>query len=202
MRVIAGTKRGHKLNAVPGSSTRPTTDRVKEAIFNMIGPFFTGGCGLDLFAGTGGLGIEALSRGLERVVFIERDRKALEVIHKNLAAVHFSEQAGVYRGDALKLLYVLAQREAPFDVIFLDPPYVQKKLPLLLAQIGRHHLLSDTGVVVVEYPREQDVPEAVGPLCLLRLKTYGNICIALFGLAKQTEQSEAGERSGADVGAE
>ena len=84
MRVVSGKCKGQSLKAVPGNSTRPTTDKVKEAIFNMIGPYFEGGLGLDLFAGSGGLGIEALSRGLERVIFVDRDKSAIGTIHDNL----------------------------------------------------------------------------------------------------------------------
>lgn len=86
MRVISGEHRGRKLVAVPGKGTRPTTDKIKESIFNMIGPYFSGGIALDLYAGTGGLGIEALSRGIERCVFVERDPKAFSVVKQNVAA--------------------------------------------------------------------------------------------------------------------
>ena len=84
MRVVSGICKGRALKAVPGNTTRPTTDKVKEALFNMIGPYFEGGIGLDLFAGSGGLGIEALSRGLDKVIFIDRDGKAIQTIHENI----------------------------------------------------------------------------------------------------------------------
>src|SRR5690606_30618142 len=90
MRVITGTARGRRLKAVPGLSTRPTSDRVKEAIFSMIGPFFDGGTVLDLFAGTGALGIEALSRGADRAVFVDRERASVETVRDNLAACGFA----------------------------------------------------------------------------------------------------------------
>src|SRR4051794_41215753 len=97
MRVVSGSSKGKTLKAVPGSTTRPTTDKVKEALFNMIGPYFDGGIGLDLFAGSGGLGIEGLSRGLEKVIFIDRDAKAIQVIHENIKSCHFEEKTEVYR---------------------------------------------------------------------------------------------------------
>ena len=86
MRVVSGVCKGRPLKAVPGNTTRPTTDKVKEALFNMIGPYFEGGIGLDLFAGSGGLGLEALSRGLDKVVFVDRDTKAIQTIHENIQA--------------------------------------------------------------------------------------------------------------------
>jgi len=99
VRVVSGTCKGRPLKAVPGNTTRPTTDKVKEALFNMIGPYFDGGIGLDLFAGSGGLGLEALSRGLERVIFIDREPKAIQVINENIRDCKFEEQTKVYRND-------------------------------------------------------------------------------------------------------
>ncbi|RBN41004.1 16S rRNA (guanine(966)-N(2))-methyltransferase RsmD, partial [Priestia megaterium] len=93
MRVVAGLYKGHALKAVPGYSTRPTTDKVKEAIFNMIGPFFEGGTALDLFGGSGGLGIEALSRGIDKVIFVDRDGKAIQTIKANLASCRLEDRA-------------------------------------------------------------------------------------------------------------
>ena len=89
MRVVSGSCKGKHLKAVPGNTTRPTTDKVKEAIFNMIGPYFDGGIGLDLFAGSGGLGIEALSRGLDKVIFVDRDGKAIQTIRENIHSCGF-----------------------------------------------------------------------------------------------------------------
>lgn len=188
MRVIAGKARGRRLAAVPGSKTRPTTDRVKEAIFSMIGPYFAGGLGLDLFAGTGGLGIEALSRGLDRVVFIDQDRNAVRVIHQNLDATNFSREAEVYRADAMKSLYWLKKRELRFDVIFLDPPYAQKRLVRLLQKIEEYGLLHRDGVIVVEHPVDQSLPARVGGFELKRTRDYGNIHISLFRDADVTEE--------------
>ena len=104
VRVVSGSAKGRPLKAVPGMGTRPTTDKVKEAIFSMIGPYFDGGTVLDLFAGTGGLAIEALSRGMERAVLVDMDPKSIETIRANLKATKMEGQAEVYRNDAVRAL--------------------------------------------------------------------------------------------------
>lgn len=116
MRVVSGKCKGHPLKAVPGNTTRPTTDKVKESIFNMIGPYFDGGTALDLFGGSGGLGIEAISRGIEKAIFVDRDSKAIKVIHQNLESCRIHEQAEVYRNDAERAVKALIKREMSFDL--------------------------------------------------------------------------------------
>lgn len=180
MRVIAGIARGHKLVPVPGSHTRPTTDRVKEAIFSMIGPYFEGGIGLDLFAGTGGLGIEALSRGLDRVIFVDQQPQAIRVIKQNLTATRLIGQAEIYRKDAGKLITWLQQREIQFRVIFLDPPYSEKQLVHFLEEIGENNLLRQDGVVVLEHSAAQSFPDVIAGLTVTKQKKYGHIHISLF----------------------
>lgn len=150
MRIISGTAKGRSLRAVPGMSTRPTTDKVKEALFSMIGPYFDGGMVLDLFAGTGGLGIEALSRGMERAIFIDIERKSLDVIHDNLRTTRLADQAEVYRNDAFRALHLLAKRQLKFDLVFLDPPYRLVIMDKLMRALADYKLLSDGAMVVVE----------------------------------------------------
>ena len=111
MRIISGDKKGLPLKAVPGKDTRPTTDKVKESIFNMIGPYFEGGKGLDLFAGSGGLGIEALSRGFNEMIFVDRDMKAIQTVKENLRSAGLGEQAEVYRNEADRALKAIVKRD-------------------------------------------------------------------------------------------
>ncbi|MDQ3317817.1 MAG: 16S rRNA (guanine(966)-N(2))-methyltransferase RsmD, partial [Actinomycetota bacterium] len=122
MRVIAGTARGVKLAPVP-PGVRPTTDRVRESLFNSLGQFFDGGAVLDLYAGTGALGIEALSRGCERAVFVEKDGRAVAAIRDNLRRTGLAERAEVLRMDVERGLGKLAGSSQLFNLIFLDPPY-------------------------------------------------------------------------------
>ncbi|MFC0298060.1 16S rRNA (guanine(966)-N(2))-methyltransferase RsmD [Geobacillus jurassicus] len=180
MRVISGTCKGRNLQAVPGMSTRPTTDKVKEAIFNMIGPYFSGGIGLDLFAGSGGLGIEALSRGLERVIFVDHDRKAVQTVRKNVAACGLEKRAEIYCNDAGRALKAVAKRGLCFAVIFLDPPYKEKQWPIWLSSIAERRLLEPDGVVVAEHSAEVELPEEVDGLKRWKRETYGITGVTIY----------------------
>lgn len=122
MRVISGTRKGRTLKAVPGQSTRPTTDKVKESIFNMIGPYFDGGWALDLFAGSGGLGIEALSRGFDHCIFVDRDIKAIQTIKGNLNQLSLMDQSEVFRNEAKRALAAVVKRRNPFKPFSLIRP--------------------------------------------------------------------------------
>jgi 16S rRNA (guanine966-N2)-methyltransferase len=180
MRVIAGTLKGRPLKAVPGSGTRPTTDKVKESIFNMLGPFFEGGIGLDLFAGSGGLGIEALSRGLDKVVFVDKDSKALHTIKTNLKDCDLMDRSEVYRNDASRALKAIVKREITFDYIFLDPPYKQKKLEELVSFIDEYNLLNENGFVLCEYSSDSKPSTEIGRLHKVKEETYGIIGISIY----------------------
>jgi 16S rRNA (guanine966-N2)-methyltransferase len=180
MRVVSGICKGRALKAVPGSSTRPTTDKVKEALFNMIGPYFDGGIGLDLFAGSGGLGLEAISRGLEKVIFIDREAKAIQTIHENIKACHFENHVEVYRNDASRALNALIKREMIFDFIFLDPPYKKQQLISLMEKIDEHSLLQNGGIIVCEHSSEVDLPQLVGRYSRIKYEKYGIIAISIY----------------------
>ncbi|WP_059104721.1 16S rRNA (guanine(966)-N(2))-methyltransferase RsmD [Shouchella shacheensis] len=180
MRVIAGKQGGLALKAVPGRETRPTTDKVKEAIFNMIGPFFEGGACLDLYAGSGGLGIEALSRGMDTCVFVDQQKQAVATIHSNLQFLRLVEVSSVYRNEAKRALKALTKREACFGVIFLDPPYAKQELATLLSSIGSHGLLGQDGVVVCEHHAQVDLADAIAGLTKIRAEAYGDTGISLF----------------------
>lgn len=156
MRVIAGVGKGKTIKAVPGVSTRPTTDKVKESIFNIIGPYFEAGNVLDLFAGTGSLGIEALSRGMTSAIFVDQDKLSIETIYKNLETTNLKQSAEVYKNDYQRALKALAKREVSFDLIFLDPPYKLKKLDKIIQFIGKHNLLKETGTIVTEHDADYD----------------------------------------------
>lgn len=190
MRVVSGSCKGRPLKAVPGTGTRPTTDKVKESIFNMIGPYFEGGTALDLYAGSGGLGIEALSRGMEKAVFIDRDIKAHQTILTNLEACRFTGQAEVYRNDSERALKALLKRELTFSLILLDPPYKKQRLTELLEKIDRGDLLEQDGVIVCEHASDITLPEAAGRLVRVRHETYGMIAVSLFKLKPEAGQEE------------
>ena len=124
MRVIAGCAKGHTLETIEGLDTRPTTDRIKETLFNMLNPQLPGCRFLDLFAGSGAIGIEALSRGAVHAVFVENSEKAIACIRHNLSFTHLDKQGEIMMGDVLTVIGRLDRQEnKPFDVIFMDPPY-------------------------------------------------------------------------------
>ncbi|MBA2878808.1 16S rRNA (guanine(966)-N(2))-methyltransferase RsmD [Anoxybacillus kamchatkensis] len=180
MRVISGKCKGKPLQAVPGMTTRPTTDKVKEAIFNMIGPYFSGGLGLDLFGGSGGLGIEALSRGLDRVIFVDHDAKAVQTIKKNVTACRLTDQAEIYRNDAERALKAIIKRGLTFHLIFLDPPYKNKQLEALIAIIDSHQLLQKDGFVVAEHGAEEQLAKQIGRLTQVKHETYGITAVSIY----------------------
>ena len=180
MRVVSGSCKGMGLKAVPGRTTRPTTDKVKEAMFNMIGPYFNGGIGLDFFAGSGSLGIEALSRGLEKVIFVDRDAKAIQTIRENIHTCKFDDAVEVYRNDALRALKAIIKREITLDYIFLDPPYKQQQLLKLLHMIHESQLLHSTGAIVCEHGSEIELPEKVGHFIKSKNEQYGVISITIY----------------------
>lgn len=137
MRVVAGEYRGRKLSAVPGMATRPTTDKVKEAVFNIIGPYFDGGTSLDLYAGSGGLSIEGVSRGIERAVLVDRQLAAIKTIKKNIATTKHEDQFVVLKQDATRALHMLQSKGEHFDLIYLDPPYAKQQIVTDLTKNGR-----------------------------------------------------------------
>ena len=179
IRVIAGIARGRKLKMVPGDSTRPVMDRVKEALFNIFGTGILGCTFLDLFAGTGSVGIEALSRGAERVLFIDNDRLAIRTVRENLEHTRLTECAEVLRTNALT--YV--QRSAPeaFEYIYVAPPQYMGmwKTALLGLDENPDHVALD-GVVVVQIDPSEREDVALDVLELYDERTYGNTLLLFY----------------------
>ncbi len=155
MRVIAGKARRLALKTLDGKATRPTTDRIKETLFNMLSPELPGCMFLDLFAGTGQIGIEALSRGAKRAVFVDNSRQAAMVIKDNLTHTHLSDQSQVLMTDALGAIRRLEGGEA-FDVIFIDPPYHQDLERIVLEKLASSPLVHDDTLIVVEAAMDTD----------------------------------------------
>ena len=192
MRVIAGRLKGRRLASVPGTDTRPTTDRVKEALFNIIGPYFSGGWGLDLYAGTGALGIEGLSRGLERVVFVDANPRAVRVIRTNLEALGLTAQADVYRADARRALVELGRRGVRFDVLFLDPPYTQQRIAEDLAEAAARGIVKDGAVAAAEHHRSVELPARIGRFVKVKTSLYGDTALSVFRYEEEKEKNHCG----------
>ncbi|MDO6655519.1 MULTISPECIES: 16S rRNA (guanine(966)-N(2))-methyltransferase RsmD [Bacillaceae] len=181
MRIIAGDCKGRHIKPVPGTSTRPTTDKVRESIFNMIGPFFDGGMALDLYGGSGALGIEALSRGIEKCVFVDRENKAIETIKWNLEQTKFTESAEVFRNDSKRALKALQKREVAFSLVLLDPPYHKEQILHDLEKLTAYDLLEENATIVVEHKKEVTLPEEFAGLRMIREETYsGKTTISIY----------------------
>lgn len=178
MRIISGKRRGYKLQAPSGDSTRPTTDRVKESLFNIIQMRFPCGSVLDLFAGSGALGIEALSRGAEHAVFAERDREAYQTVLKNLTGSGLKGSAELFMNDAFELLAELSGKRS-FDMIFLDPPYNRGLLNKALGMISDCGLLADGGIIVAETEAGGEEPADVG-FEIIKTAKYGKTVITVM----------------------
>ena len=176
MRVITGSARGRRLKELEGLETRPTTGKVKEALFSAIQFDIEGRRVLDLFAGTGQLGIEALSRGAECAVFVERRRDALQVIRENLEACGMTDKARVVNGDAMSYL----KSGEKFDLIFLDPPYASGLLEQALEEIVRFDICRRHGIIVAESAADKTLPPLAGPYALHREYRYGKIKLTVY----------------------
>lgn len=177
MRVITGTARGRRLKELEGRETRPTTDRVKEGLFNVLQFDIEGRRVLDLFAGTGQLGIECLSRGAAEAVFAERRPDAVKLIRENLAVTELADRARVVAGDSLEFLGATKER---FDIILLDPPYASGLLEEALGIIAKRDLLNSHGIVTAECPAEHVLPELPAPYRMGRRYRYGKISLGIY----------------------
>lgn len=175
MRVITGTARGVPLKAPRGMDTRPTMDQVKEGIFSAIQFEVEGRTALDLFAGSGQLGIEALSRGARSAVFIDESRAAVQLVRANLALCRL--QGDVVQGESLGYLRTCGK----FDLIFLDPPYDTGLLDKALANVVQFDILAEGGIIVCESRREKVLPQLQPPYHLLTERNYGKIKLTLYG---------------------
>jgi len=176
MRITGGIGRGRKLKVPAGSKVRPTSDKVKQALFNILGDRVPGSVFLDLFAGAGGIGIEALSRGAERVVFVDGSRESLDVVRHNIELAGFGERAEAVQS---KVEPFLRKRSGPYDIVFLDPPYAMEMLPLLQLVAGSG-LLKPDGIVIAEHFKKQASPAAAGSLALYREAKYGDTVLAFY----------------------
>ncbi|WP_373229958.1 16S rRNA (guanine(966)-N(2))-methyltransferase RsmD [Cohnella sp.] len=195
MRVISGQAKGHPLKAVPGSNTRPTTDKVKESLFSMIGPYFDEERVLDLFAGTGGLGIEALSRGAGHAVFIDSNSQSIDIIRRNLQSTRLGDHAEVYRNDARRALKLLERAGKPFNLIFLDPPYIMKDCDELLVDLASRGLVEEGAVAVVEHHPNVLYRDNFDGFHRTRYAVYGEIALSIYRYQKPAETEEAAPSS-------
>ncbi len=182
MRIISGTARGKRLALFTGVSIRPTPDKVRGAIFNMLYSrvgSFAGKKVLDLCSGTGAMAIEALSRGADHAWMVDNGVQAAKIIPANLLACHVEQRATFIPSDVQKALGLL-QPQGPFDVIFIDPPYGKSLVPALLSAISERHLLCDDGIICAETAGTDEVPSEVGDLVRVISRNYGMTTVHMF----------------------
>lgn len=177
MRVITGSARGKQLKELPGLDTRPTTARVKEGLFNIIQFDIEGRRVLDLFAGTGQLGIECLSRGAAHCDFADASPAAMKIIKDNVKACRFADRAQFHQRD---FAAVLSAASGKYDLIFLDPPYGNGTLERALEMIADIDIVSGNGIIVCESPEDQILPELPAPYEMGRSYRYGKIKLTLY----------------------
>ncbi len=175
MRVITGSARGRRLITLEGEDVRPTTERVKEGVFSAIQFDIEGRRFLDLFAGSGQMGIEALSRGAVLAVFTDASNDSVEIIKKNLQTSGLFDKARVVRTDAFAFL---AHTRDVFDIAFLDPPYGAGILPKALEETAK--VMSDYGVILAEHPADQVLPRQVGAFSVVKVYRYGQILVSAY----------------------
>ena len=185
MRVIAGKYKGRKLNSPDDNNVRPTTDKAKEALFSILTNEIYGARVLDLFAGTGGLGIEALSRGASYCLFADASRKSLDLIKSNIAHCAIEEPTRVAAGDYTKVLRNTARRiedglEEPFDIILLDPPYDAGYTQKAFELIAEGGILADGGTIVAEHRKHEELPEVLHGFTRTKERRYGVVKLSIY----------------------
>jgi 16S rRNA (guanine966-N2)-methyltransferase len=188
MRVIAGKYRSRTLRSLKGQSLRPTSDRLRETLFNILGPGVEDTVFVDLFAGTGAVGIEALSRGAATAILVEKHRSAIAVIHHNLQSLGIDGEAHVIAADVLKALEHLETRNLRANFIFLDPPYDAGEIyEDVLDHLGQSHLRAPDGRVIAEHFRKRRLPERIGALERTRLVEQGDSALSFYTAVAATD---------------
>jgi 16S rRNA (guanine966-N2)-methyltransferase len=190
MRIISGTSRGRKLVTPRDQSLRPTSDRVKESIFDILRDDLEGKVVLDLFAGTGNLGIEALSRGARRAIFVEKGRQALRLIQRNLTQVGLEERSEIFPKDVSRAIGILKQRGECFDLIMMDPPYERGLIQNTLMKLNYNPIYHSDSILVIEHNRREPLPHVLDGWNLVRQRRIGDTMISILTPQKGNHKTE------------
>lgn len=181
MRIIAGERRGLPLKSLKGENTRPTSDKVKESMFNIIGPFFDGGVVVELFGVSGALSLEALSRGAEEAYIFEKNRAACEIIRLNSEKCRYEQKVHVQKTDARNAFKYLSKQNKKIDLLFIDPPYAQERFYDLVQEAVDLNLLSEQALIICEHDKKVELSPCYGEFKLKKTNTYGNIALTIYG---------------------
>lgn len=180
MRVISGEYGGRPLKSAKGTNTRPTTDKIKEALFQMIGPYFDGGKVLDLYAGSGALGIEAVSRGMDEAYLIDMSPQAMSVISDNIKITKEESKFTLIKSKDKHAINQLSAKGIQFDLVFLDPPYANQMLTSIMEELIDNNLLNDRAIIVCETDKSSEIINNKEDLNLFKEKIYGQTKLSFF----------------------
>ncbi|MGM9532539.1 16S rRNA (guanine(966)-N(2))-methyltransferase RsmD [Intestinibacter sp.] len=180
LRVISGKARGLKLNTPKNEDVRPTTDRVKESLFNIINFDIMDSNVLDLFAGTGSLGIECLSRGASKCVFVDKSKESMSIVKSNIKKARVENESITMNIDFKSAILSLSNKGEKFNIIFMDPPYYKNMFEDALSMVDQNNLLEEDGVIVVEHDTKDSFPENIGRLYKSRDKKYGKTTLTFY----------------------
>ena len=191
MRIISGEFGGRRLKAVPGQNTRPTTDKIKESLFNILGGYFDGGVMLDMYSGSGAVAIEAVSRGMERAFLFENNRLAQKTIEQNIEITKSPEQFHLKRQNVKQGLKTISSDPAfePFELVFMDPPYRLQEIVKDIEQLQELNLVSPDCVIVCEVDKEVQLPELILDFEQYKRVEYGITALVFFDRSSSEEEA-------------
>ena len=196
MRIIAGAYKGRRLTTPRGDTTRPTADQVRVALLDTLMPWLPEAHVLDLFAGAGGVGLEALSRGAAHVSFVERDARAVHALRANVATLDVAHAVRIIRDPVLRALHALRAEGARFDVVFLDPPYEGDDASATVEALGDGALLADGAVVVAQHLTKRPPPASAGALTAFRTRRFGETTLTFFRAGGYDAPSQSSSQRG------
>jgi RNA methyltransferase, rsmD family len=180
MRVTAGTLKNRKIKSREGRETRPTLERIKEAIFSIIGDKVVDAKFLDLYSGTGNIAIEALSRGAKRAVMIEQDKEALRIIIDNIDTLGLTNVSRAYKNDVSRAIEILGRKNEKFDIIFLDPPYKENISISTIEKVFENNILAEGGIIISEHSIYEKMPEKIGNFVKYDERNYNKKIVTFY----------------------
>ena len=180
MRVTAGTLKNRKIKSREGRETRPTLERIKEAIFSIIGDKVVDAKFLDLYSGTGNIAIEALSRGAKRGVMIEQDKEALRIIIDNIDTLGLTNVSRAYKNDVSRAIEILGRKNEKFDIIFLDPPYKENISISTIGKVSENNILAEGGIIISEHSIYEKMPEKIGSFVKYDERNYNKKIVTFY----------------------
>ncbi len=180
MRIIAGTAKNKRIKCRKGTDTRPTLDRVKEALFSKIQPYIEDSRILDLFSGTGNIALEAVSRGAKKAVMIEKDQEALRVIIENVNSLGFEDKCRAYKNEVFRAVEILGRKREKFDIIFMDPPYKENLCAEVLKAIEKNGIMAENGMIICEHHLSERLDQEIGEYKKVDEKSYGKKTLTFY----------------------